>query len=221
MRDLRTVAGGPGPRFGGHTGLAVPFLQCDVHCSDIAPSEIAALPGLSQAERAFQGLRWREDGSANPDFILNQEPYRDASILIAGKNFGVGSTPEVAVTRLMAMGIRVIIAPNFGSLFKNRCLNVGLLPVSLDSEPMESIVRWAQANPGGQMSIDLEELTIDCPGIEPLPFEFDPRMRKKLLVGLSDIDEIRPYMDYARSFRDDDRERRPWLYVDVLEDESE
>ena len=94
---LPTVSGGSGPRFARHVGIAAPFLLCNVDSDVIAPIGSSLLSGLSAGERAFEPLRYLSDGSENSEFVLNQEPYRNASILLAGENFGAGSAPESAL----------------------------------------------------------------------------------------------------------------------------
>ena len=115
MKNLPMVAGGSGPRFVRHTGIAAPLLS---------------------------------DGSENPDFVLDQEPYRDASILLAGENFGAGGSSESEVFRLMAYGIRSVIASGFAPAFYSDCLTYGMLPVTLGGEVIEKITEEVVSNPG-------------------------------------------------------------------------
>ena len=152
------------------------------------------------------------DGSENPDFVLDQEPYRDASILLAGENFGTGSAPESEVFRLMAYGIRSVIAPGFGPEFYSSCLTFGMLPVTLSEEVIEKITDRVVSNPGVEMTVDLEGQVIEVSGMEPVSFSLDDRARNKLLQGLSDLDEMRQHSENVVAFRNHDRNRRPWIY---------
>ncbi len=179
MRKLPVVAGGSGPRFVRHTGIAAPLLS---------------------------------DGSENPDFVLDQEPYRDASILLAGENFGAGGSSEAEVFRLMAYGIRSVIAPGFGPEFYSNCLTFGMLPVTLSEEVIEKLAEGVVSNPGVEMTVDLEGQVIEVSGMDPVSFSIDARARNKLLEGLSDLDEMRQHSENVVAFRNHDRNSRPWVY---------
>ena len=152
------------------------------------------------------------DGSEDPDFVLDQEPYRDASILLVGENFGTGSAPESEVFRLMAYGIQSVIASGFGPAFYSNCLTFGMLPVTLGEEVIEKIVDRIVSNPGLEMTVDLERQVIEVPGMEPIFFSIDDRARNKLLQGLSDLDEMLQHSENVVAFRNHDRNRRPWIY---------
>jgi len=195
-----------------HAGIAAPLLLRDVECDVIAPLGAASISGLSAGERAFEGLRSLPAGVENPDFVLNQEAYRQASILLAGDNFGIGNDPSAAVTRLLAFGIRVVVAPRFGSKFHTSCVSLGLLPVTLDEAVIAEIADWVDSSPGIEMKVDLDSQLIECPGRKPVTFKVDPRTRNKLLMGLDDLDESRQYTEITAALREEDRMKRPWLY---------
>ena len=152
------------------------------------------------------------DASEDPDFVLDQEPYREASILLAGGNFGTGSAPESEVFRLMAYGIRSVIAPGFGPEFYSNCLTYGMLPVTLSEEVIEKIADRVVSSPGVEMTVDLENQVIEVPGMEPVSFSIDDRARNKLLQGMNDLDEMRQHSENVVAFRNHDRNRRPWIY---------
>ena len=152
------------------------------------------------------------DGSENPDFVLDQEPYRDASILLAGENFGAGGSSEAEVFRLMAYGIRSVIASGFAPAFYSNCLTYGMLPVTLGEEVIEKITEEVVSNPGLEMTVDLENQLIEVPGMEPVSFSIDARARDKLLQGMSDLDEMLQHNENVVAFRSHDRNRRPWIY---------
>ena len=152
------------------------------------------------------------DGSEDGDFVLDQEPYRDASILLSGGSFGTGRAPESEVFRLMAYGIRSVIAPGFGQAFYSSCLTFGMLPVTLGEEVIEEIADRIESNPGVEMTVDLEGQVIEVPGMEPMSFSMDDRARTKLLQGLNDLDEMVEHIENVVAFRSHDRDRRPWIY---------
>ena len=215
-----------------HTGIAVPFLQPDVEGELIAPLgpglsdlhdvhldpgamviEPHAHDGSWSGQHAFQGFRYGLDGSENPDFVLNQEHYRDASILLAGRNFGLGSLQGFAVIRLMQCGMKVVIAPSFGPVFYDDCFDYGLLPVTLEERVIETLVDHVRADPRTETTVDLVSQTLGRPGMEPLSFEIDARRRLDLLMGTdSTLEERLEHADSAAARRERDRRARPWLY---------
>ncbi len=218
-------------QFERHTGIAAPFLQPDVEGEFIAPvgpelHDLHAVhmdrravvldphlhDGSWTGEHAFQGWRFRIDGSENPDFVLNQAPYRRASILIAGRNFGQGSLQAFGVIRLRQCGIRAIIAPSFGPVFRDDCFDYGMLPVTLSEEVVGSIAAAVRANPEVEMTIDLVSQTIERPGMEPIRFEIEPRRRLNLLRGSNTPDEQLLHSDSAAAMRSRDQRERPWIY---------
>ena len=213
MRIVQTVSGGSGSRFVRHTGIAAPFLEPNVNTDviqPINPNSLSEIHGLSPGGRFFEPLRYLPDGSENPDFILNQEPYRNASILLLGENFGTGSSR--GVTLPMAFGIRVMIGPSFAPNFYVNSLRQGLLAVPIGEEVVATLADWALSNPGVEMTVDLERNTIEVPGMDPISFRIDAWARNKLLLGLSDMDEMLPHSEGTREYRTGDRSTRPWIY---------
>lgn len=199
--------------FVSHTGIAVPFLRPNVDTDLIMPlNRQGARARLSSGEIVFESIRYLSDGSENPEFILNQEPYRRASILLAGPNFGTGSSRESAVTGLMAFGFRAVVAPSFGEIFYGNCFANGMLPVTLEVAVIERIVRQVETAPEVEMTVDLERNVVERPGMEAIAFRVDARLRNKMLLGLNDLDEILMHTATATAFRETDRERRPWIY---------
>jgi 3-isopropylmalate/(R)-2-methylmalate dehydratase small subunit len=196
-----------------HSGIAAPFLRANVDTDVITPlNRPAASARLTAAEFIFESIRYRADGSENPDFVLNREPYRRASILLSGPNFGTGSSRESAVTGLVAFGFRAVLAPSFGEIFYNNCFANGLLPVELDLEVIERFARAVEAAPLVEMTVDLERNVVEREGIGSVAFSVDARLRNKMLNGLNDLDEILQHTTTATAFREADRSRRPWIY---------
>lgn len=196
-----------------HTGIAAPFLRPNVDTDVIMPlNRQGRAANLSQAEICFESIRYNSDGSENPEFILNQEPYRNASVLLAGENFGTGSSRESAVTGLMAFGFRSVIAPSFGQIFYNNCFANGMLPVVIDFDLIQLLSNSVRSNPQLPVTVDLESLIVTRAGMEPVGFEVDSRLREKLLNDLSDLDEILAHEQAITDFQEADTKLRPWAY---------
>ncbi len=195
-------------------GPAAPLLRQNVDTDTIIPMQ-RMLDNERDAlgQFALEPLRFRADGSENPDFPLHQPAYRGAPILIAGRNFGCGSSRETAVWALQGMGIRVVIAPSFGDIFYNNCFKNGVLPIVLDEKTVEAL---AAASAAGPTTIDLAAGTIRPPNREAIAFEVPPAQREALLEGLDEIDVTRRRMEEIRTFQARDRAARPWIY-DIVE----
>ncbi len=204
----------PPPPFLRHIGIAAPLPHRNLDTDIISPlSPNPNMAGLSPGERAFEPIRYLSDGSENPDFVLNQEPYRTASILLAGANFGTGSSRSGGVSLPMAFGIRVVIAPSFGPIFSLNAARMGLLAVTLDEDVIARMTDWAVSNPGVEMMVDLERNVIEAPGLQPISFSMDARIRDKLLTGsVDELDEMLQHSEGATELRSEDRNTRPWIY---------
>jgi 3-isopropylmalate/(R)-2-methylmalate dehydratase small subunit len=162
---------------------------------------------------AFGSLRYLPDGSENPEFILNREPYRQAQILVTGPNFGCGSSREGAVWSLEEMGIRAIIGSGFGDIFFANCFQNGILPVVVDKAIVDGLAAEIEATQGaGRVSIDLETQTITAPSGRQHVFEIDQRRREGLLQGLDEVALTLRREDEIRAFQVADRAARPWIY---------
>lgn len=171
-----------------HTGLVAPLDRANVDTDQIIPKQF-----LKRIERTgfgqflFYDWRYTPDGQLDPSFVLNQPRYQGASILVADKNFGCGSSREHAPWALSEFGFRAIIAPSFADIFANNCFKNGLLPIALTPEQAASIMSRAQATEGYQLTIDLERQTIqDSNGLSIL-FVVGSFQRDCLLEGLDDI----------------------------------
>ncbi|MGA2989314.1 MAG: 3-isopropylmalate dehydratase small subunit [Candidatus Korobacteraceae bacterium] len=171
-----------------HRGIAAPLHRINIDTDQIIPKQF-----LKRVERTgyenylFFDWRFRPDGSEEPSFVLNQPKYRQASILIGGRNFGCGSSREHAPWALGDYGFRVVIAPSFADIFFNNCAKNGLLTVILSEEQVAELARRAQAKPGHELTVDLEKQTVtDGEGFQAR-FEIDAFKRHCLLNGLDDI----------------------------------
>ena len=221
-------------RFVQHTGIAAPFRQPDLESELIAPVGVELRDlhavhldresvrldahrhdGSWTGRHAFPGFRFRPDGTEDPDFVLNREPYREASILLTGRNFGQGSQQAYAIIRLRQCGMRVVIAPSFGPVFHDDCFDFGLLPVALNEQVVEALADRVTANPGFAMTVDLERQVVERPGMAPVRFRIDPRRRSSLLQGVdTTLLERLQHGASAEEVRERDRLQRPWIYDD-------
>jgi len=164
---------------------------------------------FSSPEAYLEAVRYRPDGSEDPDFVLNRAPWREAKILVAGENFGCGSSREMAVWALAGTGLRCVIAPSFGEIFYGNCFQNGLLAVRLPADTVAHLAALAQ-NPGtATFSVDLEHQTING----AIPFEVEPLRRRMLLEGLDEIGLTLAREAQIAAFQAADRKRRPWVYA--------
>jgi 3-isopropylmalate/(R)-2-methylmalate dehydratase small subunit len=162
---------------------------------------------------AFGSLRYLPDGSENPEFILNREPYRQAEILVTGPNFGCGSSREGAVWALQEMGIRAVSGSGFGDIFFANCFQNGILPIVVDKDIVDHLAAEVEHTQGaGRIGIDLQEQTITSPSGNRHHFEIDPRRRAGLLEGLDEVALTLQRDDEIRAFQASDRAARPWIH---------
>ncbi|NYH25811.1 3-isopropylmalate dehydratase small subunit [Paraburkholderia bryophila] len=196
-------------------GPAAPLLRNNVDTDLIIRIErISQLVRGQLGPWLFETLRYRDGGpeqGEREDFVLNQPAFRHASILLGGANFGCGSSREMAVWALEEFGIRCVIAPSFGDIFFNNCLQNGLLPVCLDASTIESLA--AAAADGEPLEVDLRALEIRARGLPSIPFEFDAARRAVLLEGLDEVDQTLRLAGDIDAFRREDRARRAWAYL--------
>ena len=171
-----------------HTGLVAPLDRANVDTDQIIPKQfLKRIERTGFGEFLFYDLRYLADGQPNPSFVLNQRRYHRASILVAGKNFGCGSSREHAPWALGEFGFRVIIAPSFADIFANNCFKNGMLPIALATEQVEEIMSRAQRQEGYELTVDLETRMIaDLNGLS-LSFQVGEFQRFCLLEGLDDI----------------------------------
>jgi len=199
------------------SGPAAPLLAANVDTDVIIP--IQRLVGSGRTglgPHAFERLRYREDGSENPDFVLNRPQYRGSPILLAGANFGCGSSREGAVWALMGMGFRAVLAPSFGDIFFNNCFQNGLLPVVLPERAIRRIAAETEAAQGaGHTTVDLLRQVVVTPAGEEIPFAVDPRKREALLEGFDDIALTLRLRDRIAAWQAADRAARAWAWEPV------
>ena len=146
-------------------------------------------------------------------FVLNQEPYRRASFILTGENFGCGSSREHAAWALYQWGIRVIVAPSFGSIFYNNCIQNGILPVLLETEKIRELQTFVELNPAvNQLTVDLRDTTIIAGSTIRYSFEIEPSNQQNLLQGLDAIGSTLKMMASIEAFEESDHQTRPWVY---------
>lgn len=175
-------------KFTSLTGLVAPLNRVNVDTDQIIPKQfLKRIERTGFGEFAFFDWRYLEDGVPNPEFILNDPRYAGASILVAGRNFGSGSSREHAPWALNEMGFRAIIAPSFADIFRNNCMQNGMVPVVLDQTAVDTIMGKALQRTGYEVTVDLiNQVVTDSDGLDA-EFEVDPFRRHSLLNGLDDI----------------------------------
>ncbi len=163
---------------------------------------------------AFEMARFLADGSDNPEFPLNNGPFREAQILVGNVNFGCGSSREMAVWAIAGLGIRCVIAPSFGEIFFGNCFQNGLLPVILPQAAVEKIGAALAADPANaKLTVDLERQVVVAPDGSEHAFAIEPLRKKALLEGLDEIGLTRLRESDIAAFQARDRVKRPWVYV--------
>lgn len=193
-------------------GLAAPYDKSNVDTDEIIPAS-----WLKRVERSgfgaglFSAKRFLADGSPDPDFVLNQPRYKGASVLIAGPNFGCGSSREHAPWALEDYGFRAIIAPSFADIFTNNCAQIGLLNVVLPEERVKAMMKDAAAREGYQVSIDLEKQTVTDPFGQVDHFDIDAFRKNCYLKGLDAVGLTLQHEDAIRQFEASRPRRFPWL----------
>jgi 3-isopropylmalate/(R)-2-methylmalate dehydratase small subunit len=199
-------------KFTSLTGVAAPLPMINIDTDKIIPKQyLKTIERTGLGRGLFDELRYLPDGSENPDFVLNQPAWRQAKILIAGENFGCGSSREHAPWALLDFGIRCIVASGFADIFYNNCFKNGVLPITLDAQTVEALMDDARNGANAVFTIDLDSQTISRPDGKSVHFDIDPFRKKCLMEGLDDIGltlEKAPSID-----RYEERQKlgQPWL----------
>jgi len=194
------------------TGKACPLLMANVNTDQILPGRYLKLPRSAELGRVlFQDLRRDAAGNLRPDFPLNQPAWRDAEILVTGRNFGGGSSREAAVYALYEAGIRCVVAPSFGDILAQNSVKNGLLTAVLAEADVIELGAAIAADPDLPVTVDLEQKTI-VRGNRSFAFAIDPVSRNQLLNGWDDIDLTRSRSERIAAFKAADREKRPWAW---------
>ena len=164
------------------TGIVCPLDRADVDTDQIIPKQF-----LKRIERSGFGQFLFWDWRGEPGFPIDDPAYAGAQVLVTGRNFGCGSSREHAPWALEDFGFRAVIAPSFADIFRTNCTKIGLLPVALPEAEVKSLIRDAEANPAGRVTVDLERQVVVAQDGREIPFEIEPDVRGRLLEGLDDI----------------------------------
>ena len=171
-----------------HVGLVVPLDRINVDTDQIIPKQfLKRIERTGFGEFLFYDWRYLENGEPNPSFVLNELRYRSASILIAGVNFGCGSSREHAPWALQQYGFKAILAPSFADIFRNNCYKNGILPITLPADVIEDLSDAARATESYRLMVDLETQSVVCPDGTSHPFEIGDFEKHCLLNGLDEI----------------------------------
>lgn len=209
-----------------HTGLVAPLDRENVDTDLIIPKQfLKSIKRTGFGPNLFDELRYLDHGEPgmdnesrpkNPDFVLNQPRYQGASILLARKNFGCGSSREHAPWALLQYGFRAIIAPSFADIFFNNSFKNGLLPIVLTELEVARLFDEVKAFPGYELRIDLERQVVISPSGEEFHFEIDASRKNSLLKGLDEIGNTLQKADQIKQFEAERLARHPWLVADAL-----
>jgi len=198
--------------FTSHTGIAVPLIKDDINTDQIAPVQAMRALKPDYKQLLFMRARRRDDGGEDPDFVLNKPQFRNPGILVTGQNFGSGSSRESAVWGMLANNIRVIVAKSFADIYRENCLQNGLLPVVLgpaDAEVFEA--RVIAVDGAAPFTVDLVTQTISGPGGGDISFDVPAADRMRLLEGLDDIGLTLKHTDEIAAFEKRMAAAQPWL----------
>lgn len=197
-------------KFVRRTAKACPLLLANVDTDQILPARYLKLPRSPELGRVLFGdLRRDADGNDKPDFPLNWPIWRNAGILVAGRNFGGGSSREAAVYALYDHGFRCVIAPSFGDIFAQNSVKNGLLTAVAAEADIGDLATVVASDPERPVTVDLVQQTIAC-GDRSYAFSIDPVSRNQLMNGWDDVDLTESYRAQIMHFRNENRSRRPW-----------
>ncbi|MET0575728.1 MAG: 3-isopropylmalate dehydratase small subunit [Mesorhizobium sp.] len=193
------------------TGVAAPLPIVNVDTDMIIPKDyLKTIKRTGLGTGLFAEMRYDDDGSENPDFVLNKPAYRNAKILVAGDNFGCGSSREHAPWALLDFGIRCVISTSFADIFYNNCFKNGILPITVSQENLDKLMDDAERGANATVSVDLEAMEIRGPDGGMIKFELDDFKRHCLLNGLDDIGLTLEKAPAIASFEKRNAESRPW-----------
>ena len=199
-------------KFNTFKGIAAPFNILNVDTDKLIPKQFLTTikrPGLGK--HVFDEMRYKKDGLENPNFVLNQKPYDKSNILIAGDNFGCGSSREHAPWALKDFGIKCIISTSFADIFYNNSFKNGLLPIMVTKDERDALLEDAKDKENPEIEIDLENQEIRRPNGGKIKFKIDPFRKKCLLEGLDDIGLTELHENKIKSFEESRSTKHPWL----------
>ncbi|HEX7006192.1 MAG TPA: 3-isopropylmalate dehydratase small subunit [Alphaproteobacteria bacterium] len=195
------------------TGVAAPLPMINVDTDMIIPKRhLKTIKRTGLGKALFEEIRYTPDGKEVPDFVLNKPAYRNAKILVAGANFGCGSSREHAAWALLDFGITCVIAPSFADIFYNNCFKNGILPIKLPQEEVDKLMDDAQRGANAIISVDLEKQEIRGPDGGCIKFDIDPFRKECLLNGLDDIALTLKMAPQIDTYEAKMRAAQPWLW---------
>ena len=199
-------------KFNTFKGIAAPFNILNVDTDKIIPKQfLTTIKRTGLGKHVFDEMRYKKDGSENPNFVLNQKPYDKSNILIAGDNFGCGSSREHAPWALKDFGIKCIISTSFANIFYNNSFKNGLLPIMVTKDERDALLEDAKDKENPEIEIDLENQEIRRPNGGKIKFKIDPFRKKCLLEGLDDIGLTELHENKIKSFEESRSTKHPWL----------
>ena len=199
-------------KFNTFKGIAAPFNILNVDTDKIIPKQfLTTIKRTGLGKHVFDEMRYKKDGSENPNFVLNQKPYDKSNILIAGDNFGCGSSREHAPWALKDFGIKCIISTSFADIFYNNSFKNGLLPIMVTKDERDALLEDAKDKGNPEIEIDLENQEIRRPNGGKIKFKIDPFRKKCLLEGLDDIGLTELHENKIKSFEESRSTKHPWL----------
>jgi len=192
------------------TGIAAPMPLVNIDTDMIIPKQfLKTIKRSGLGVHAFDEMRYLADGSENPDFVLNKPQYREAQILVAGDNFGCGSSREHAPWALADFGVKAVISTSFADIFYNNCFKNGMLPIVLPQEAVDVLMKDAEKGSNARMTVDLENQTVTTSDGESFAFELDPFRKHCLMNGLDDIGLTMEKVTAIDSFESQSAQSRP------------
>ncbi len=196
------------------TGVAAPLPIVNVDTDMIIPKQhLKTIKRTGLGVALFEEMRYDLSGKENPDFVLNKPAYRKAQILVAGDNFGCGSSREHAPWALLDFGIRCVISTSFADIFYNNCFKNGILPVKVSKEDLDKLMDDASRGSNSTLTVDLEKQEIKGPDGGTVKFEIDPFRRKCLLEGLDDIGLTLQHAGDIDAYEAKGKTTQPWLHA--------
>jgi len=199
-------------KFNQLTGVAAPLPFINIDTDMIIPKQyLKTIKRTGLGSALFSEMRYKDDGSENPDFVLNKPAYRQAKIIVAGDNFGCGSSREHAPWALLDFGVRCVISTSFADIFYNNCFKNGILPIVVTPEQLALLMDDAERGSNATLSVDLEAQTIKGPDGGTLHFDIDPSRKQTLLEGLDEIAVTLKAAPVISGFEQKMHGSRPWL----------
>ncbi|MBT5107726.1 MAG: 3-isopropylmalate dehydratase small subunit [Rhodospirillaceae bacterium] len=200
-------------KFNKLTGVAAPMDMVNIDTDKIIPKlHLRTIKRTGLGKVVFEEMRFNEDGSEKPEFVLNQEPYRNAKIIVAGDNFGCGSSREHAPWALLDFGVRCVISTNFADIFYNNCFKNGILPIRVSKDELDALMADARDKENPELTVDLESMEIRRPNGGVIKFDLDEFRRECLLDGLDDIGLTMKKEKTIDGFEFKQKLSEPWLY---------